>query len=126
LVQQRYVIGIHFASPDRVIATERLREATAEGILMSPTVHEIRNAIRVTTGRFEREVNATFTKEELQAICEALEVVDGSERPSTARMRRLIRAQVGIAASPETADDSTFRKTDLQTIADVVGASSES
>jgi hypothetical protein len=93
---------------------------------MSPTVHEIRNAIRATTGRFEREVDATFTKEELQAICEALGVdVDEAERPSTARMRRLIRARVGIAASPETADDSTFRKADLRAIADVVGASSE-
>ena len=93
---------------------------------MSPTVHEVRNAIRVTIGRFEREVNASFTKEELQAICEALGIdVDEAERPSTTRMRRLIRAQVGIAESMETADDSTFRKADLQAIADGVGASSE-
>jgi hypothetical protein len=91
---------------------------------MSPTVHEIRNAIRVTTGRFEREVDASFTKEELQAICETLGVTgDEAERPSTPRMRRLIRAQVGIAESLETADDSTFRKTDLQAIADEIGAS---
>ena len=94
---------------------------------MSPTVHEIRNAIRAATDRFEREVDATFTKEELQAICEALGVdVDEARRPSTTRLRRLIRAQVGIAESPETADDSTFRKADLQAIADVVGASVES
>ena len=94
---------------------------------MSPTVHEVRNGIRVATGRFEREVEASFTKEELQAMCEALEVdVDGAERPSTTRMRRLIRAQVGIAESSETADDSTFRKTELQAIAEVVGALSES
>jgi len=94
---------------------------------VSPTVHEIRNAIRGATGRFEREVDATFTKEELQAICGALGVdVDEAERPSTTRMRRQIRAQVGIAESPETADDSTFRKADLQAIADVVGASVES
>jgi hypothetical protein len=93
---------------------------------MSPTVHEIRNVIRVTTGRFEREVDASFTKEELQAICETLGVtVDGPERPSTPRMRRLIRAEVGIAESPDTADDSTFLKADLQAIADEVGASSE-
>ncbi|AQL43629.1 hypothetical protein BV210_13380 [Halorientalis sp. IM1011] len=94
---------------------------------MSPTVHEIQNAIRVTTGRFEREVDASFTKEELQAICEALDVdVDETERPSTTRMRRRIRAEVGIAESSETADDSTFRKADLQAIADAVGASVES
>ena len=93
---------------------------------MSPTIHEVRNAIRVATGRFEREVEASFTKEELQAICEALEVdVDEAGRPSTTRMRRLIRAQVGVAGSLEAADGSPFRKADLQAIADVVGASSE-
>ena len=91
---------------------------------MSPTVDELRNAIRVATGRFEREVTASFTKEELQAICAALDV-DGNEtqRPSTQRMRRLIRAQVGIAESAQAADDSTFRKADLQAIAEAIGAS---
>jgi len=93
---------------------------------MSPTVQEIRNAIRVATGRFEREVKASFTKEELWAICEVLEIDgNGTGRPSKTRMRRLIRAQVDIAESPEAADDSTFRKADLQTIAAAVGASSE-
>jgi hypothetical protein len=94
---------------------------------MSPTVSELRNAIRVATGRFEREVAASFTKEELQAICEALGVeVDETGRPSTSLMRQHIRAQVGIAETPETADDSTFRKADLQGIADRVGVSAES
>ncbi|MFB6179883.1 MAG: hypothetical protein ABEI77_09200 [Halorientalis sp.] len=93
---------------------------------MSPTVHEIRNAIREATGRFEREVDASFTKEELQAICETLGIDDvGTERPSTPRMRRLIRTHVGIAESSETADESTFRKADLQAIANEVGASFE-
>ena len=93
---------------------------------MSPTVHELRNAIRVATDRFEREVAASFTKEELQAICEALGVdIDETGHPSTSRMRRLIRAQVGIEASLEAADDSTFRKADLQAIADGVEASSD-
>ncbi|EMA52638.1 hypothetical protein [Halococcus salifodinae] len=85
----------------------------------------MRNAIRAATGRFEREFEASFTKEELQAICVALEV-DESGRPSTTRMRRLIRAQIGVAESLEAADDSTFRKADLQAISDAVGASSES
>jgi hypothetical protein len=40
-------------------------------------------------------------------------------------MRRRIRAQVVLAESLETADDSTFRKADLKTIADVTGASFE-
>ncbi|WP_380680652.1 hypothetical protein [Salinigranum sp. GCM10025319] len=93
---------------------------------MSPTVHEIRNAIRAATGRFEREFEASFTKEELQAICEALKItVDGAGRPSTTRMRQQIRAQVGIAESLETADDSTFRKAELQAIADGIEASSD-
>ena len=93
---------------------------------MSPTVHEIRNGIRAATGRFEREFEASFTKEELQAICEALEIsVDEAGRPSPTRMRRQIRVQVGIAESLETADDSTFRKAELQAIADGVGASPE-
>jgi hypothetical protein len=93
---------------------------------MSPTVHEIRNAIRVATGRFEREFEASFTKEELQAICEALEVeVDETGRPSTTGMRRLVRVQVGLAESREAADDSTFRKADLRAIADEIGASPE-
>ncbi|GAB6878421.1 hypothetical protein JCM17823_06950 [Halorubrum gandharaense] len=93
---------------------------------MNPTVQELRNAIRVATGRFEREVKASFTKEELQAICETLGAeVDGAGRPSASKMRQLIRAHVGIAESLEAADDSTFRKSDLQSIADEVGASFE-
>ena len=93
---------------------------------MSPTVQELQNAIRVATGRFEREVKASFTKEELQAICELLGTdVDDTERPSTSQMRRLIRAHVGIAESVEAADNSTFRKSDLQAIADEVEASFE-
>jgi hypothetical protein len=94
---------------------------------MSPTVEELQNAIRVATGRFEREIKASFTKEELQAICEALRVdIDEGERPSTPQMRQLIRAHVRIAESPEAADDSTFRKADLQAIADGVGVSFKS
>ena len=91
---------------------------------MSPTVHELRNAIRAATGRFEREVEASFTKEELRAICEALDVDEAGEA-STSRMRRLVRVQAGIEESLEAADDSTFRKADLQAIADAVGAASE-
>ncbi|QSG05140.1 hypothetical protein [Halapricum desulfuricans] len=93
---------------------------------MSPTVHEIRNAIRAATGRFERDVEASFTKEELEAICGVLDVeIDRAGRPSTTRMRRLIRAQVGLAESPAAADDATFRKADLRAIAEAVGASFE-
>lgn len=93
---------------------------------MSPTFQELRNAIRVETGRFEREVKASFTKEELQAIWETLGIDDDeTRRPSTMRMRRLIWTHVGIAESLEAADGSTFRKPDLEAIADGVGASFE-
>jgi hypothetical protein len=104
-----------------------LREPTGEERVMSPTVHEVRNAIRAATGRFEREFEASFTKEELQAICEALDVAgEEAGRPSTTRMRRQIRARVGVAESPEAADDTTFRKAELRAIADAVDASPES
>ena len=94
---------------------------------MSPTIQELQNAIRVTTGRFEREIKASFTKEELQAICESLGIgVNEAGRSSTPQMRQLIRAHIGIAESRGAADDSTFRKADLQAIADDVGAASES
>jgi len=84
---------------------------------MSPTVHELRNEIRAATGRFEREVAASFTKEELRAICASLGIdADGTERTSTTRMRRHVRAAAGIAESPEAADESPFRKADLQAI----------
>ncbi|SEW14799.1 hypothetical protein [Halobacterium jilantaiense] len=91
---------------------------------MSPTVHELRNAIRAATGRFEREVEASFTKEELQAVCVALGV-DEAGGASTSRMRRLARVEAGIEESLESADGSTFRKADLQAVADAVGAASE-
>ena len=94
---------------------------------MSPTVQELRNAIRVETSRFERDVKPSFTKEELRAVCETLRVgVNAAGRPSTSRLRRLIRAHVGIAESLAAADDATFRKTDLQAFADHVGVSFES
>jgi hypothetical protein len=93
---------------------------------MSLTVQELRNEIRAATGRFEREVKASFTKEELRAICEALGIdVGAAGRPSTSQMRRLVRAHVGIAESLEAADGSTFRKPDLEAIADGVGESLE-
>jgi hypothetical protein len=104
-----------------------LRTTRGDRTVVSPTVHEIRNAIRGATGRFEREIEATFTKEELRAICAALEVgIDGGERPSTTWMRRQIRARVGVAASPGGAAETTFRKAELRAIADALGVSSGS
>lgn len=75
---------------------------------MSSIVNAVRNAIRVATERFEREVEASFTKEELQAVCETLEVdITEAGRPSTSRIRQRVRVDVGIAESLQAADDST-------------------
>lgn len=88
---------------------------------MSPTVHDLRNDIRVATGRFEREVSAQFTKEELAAIADDVgEGHGGGQRPSKARMRAAIRRGVGLDAGEEAAD-GTFTKVDLQVIADALG-----
>ena len=50
---------------------------------MSPTVDELRNEIRVETGRYERVESTAFTKEALAAICEAVgyEIGPGSLPP---------------------------------------------
>jgi hypothetical protein len=53
------------------------RGAVAVG--MSPTVHDLRNGIRAAVGRFECEVDAQFTKEELAAIADEVGyAVEGS------------------------------------------------
>lgn len=86
---------------------------------MSPTVHEVRNRIRTAIGRFEREVNAQFTKEELAAIAEALGHDIGHGRPSKEAMRVEIRTRAGIDTSSD-ASGETFRKADLEAIADAL------
>jgi hypothetical protein len=85
-----------------------LRKVHGEERIMSSTVNAVRNAIRVATERFEREVEASFTKEELQAVCETLEVdITKAGRPSTSRIRQRVRVDVDIAESLQAADDST-------------------
>ncbi len=86
---------------------------------MSPTVHELRNAIRSRTGRFEREVSAQFTKEELAAIAQALSHDVGDPLPSKGQMRAAIRRQTGLSDGAG-ADDGAFRKAELEVIADAV------
>jgi hypothetical protein len=84
---------------------------------MSQTVHELRNEIRASVGRFEREVNAGFTKEELAAIAEALgdDLSDG--RPSKSTMQAEIRRRSGRPAEP-----GSFTKAALEAIADTLDA----
>lgn len=79
---------------------------------MSPTVHELRNTIRRRAGRFEREANAQFTKEELAAIVEALGGTVGDPLPSKGSMRANIREGAGIEPT-----EGTLRKADLETVA---------
>lgn len=84
---------------------------------MSPTVHELRNLIRERVGRFRREVDAQFTKEELSAIAEAVGVDPGDGRPSKGAMRTEIRSAAGIA-DPDDASGAPFTKSDLEAIVD--------
>jgi hypothetical protein len=86
---------------------------------MSPTVHELRNEIRASVGRFEREVSAQFTKEELAAVAEAVGCDLGGGRPSKSTMRADIRRQTGLDEG-EDADGSAFTKAELERIADAL------
>jgi hypothetical protein len=86
---------------------------------MSPTVHEVRNTIRTSVGRFEREVNTQFTKEELVAICNELNCfADGGSPPSKTAMRAAIRRNVGLSETEAEASGGAFSKAELQAIAD--------
>lgn len=89
---------------------------------MAKTVDELRNEIRVATGRFEREASASFTKEELAAVADTVGAdADTSGRPGKATMRAGIREQVEGLADPD-GDTETrpFRKADLEAVAAAV------
>lgn len=84
---------------------------------MSPTVHALRNEIRVSVGRYEREVSSGFTKEALAAVCDAVDAdIDTDRRLPKDEMRVAIRAALpDLDASVD--GDRAFRKAELQTIA---------
>jgi hypothetical protein len=89
---------------------------------MSPTVHALRNEIRVKVGRYEREVSSDLTKEALAAICEAVDYDLGpGGLPSKAQMRAGILRSIGEREDddPEGLDRS-FRKAELQAIAEAL------
>jgi len=89
---------------------------------MSPTVHALRNEIRVKVGRYEREISSDFTKEALAAICDAVDYDLGPGGfPSKSQMRAGILASIGERDSddPEGLDRS-FRKAELQAIAEAL------
>jgi len=86
---------------------------------MAKTVDDLRNEIRGSTGRFEREISATFTKEDLAAICEAVDydIAPGSLPPKE-RMRAGILEMIGEGGADETDGiDRAFRKGELEAIA---------
>ncbi|MEF8787169.1 MAG: hypothetical protein V5A45_14665 [Haloarculaceae archaeon] len=87
---------------------------------MTPTVDELRNEIREAVDRYERIESTAFTKEALAAICEAVEYdIDTNRLPSKPQMRAGILWKLGEIGEddPELADTS-FRKAQLQTIAE--------
>ena len=85
---------------------------------MSLTVHELRNGLRAEVGRFEREVDAQFTKEELTAIAnEVGYTIDGCLPPSKSQMRAGIRCRVELSETEEAASDGPFTKDELEAIA---------
>ena len=89
---------------------------------MSPTVHALRNEIRVKVGRYEREVSSDLTKEALAASCEAVDYDLGpGGLPSKAEMRAGILRSIGEREDddPEGLDRS-FRKAELEAIAEAL------
>jgi len=90
---------------------------------MAKTVDDLRNEIRVATGRFEREISATFTKEDLAALCDAVGYeIDTGSLPPTAEMRAGILARTD-ARDDDTVDglDRAFRKDELEAIVAALG-----
>ncbi len=87
---------------------------------MSPTVHAVRNQIRLAVGRYERVETTAFTKESLAAIANALGYeVDLDQKPSKAEMRAGIRWKLGHIDEPDSdKGTSALRKDELIELAD--------
>jgi hypothetical protein len=85
---------------------------------VSPTVDDLRNEIRRSVGRFEREESTAFTKESLAAICEAVGYeIDGNRLPPTPEMRGAILRRVGVLDEDDPDPSRSFRKAELEAIA---------
>ena len=86
---------------------------------MVETVDDLRNEIRVSVGRFEREISATFTKEDLPPICAAVAYgIDTDSLPAKSQMRAGILERTTERAHGETDSvDRAFRKDELEAIA---------
>jgi hypothetical protein len=86
---------------------------------MGKTVDELRNEIRVSTGRFEREISATFTKEDLAALCDVVDYeITTDSLPPKPEMRAGILERIGERDDGVTEGiDRAFRKGELEAIA---------
>jgi len=85
---------------------------------MAKTVDDLRNEIRSSAGRFEREISATFTKEDLAAVCDAVGYdIDTDSLPPNQRMRAGILASIGERENETEDVDRAFRKAELEAIA---------
>lgn len=86
---------------------------------MTRTVGELRNDIRAAIGRFERRDSPAFTKEDLAALCAAVDYdIDTSGRlPPKAQMRAGIRRSIGeVDTDDPTKLEGSFRKAELVAI----------
>jgi len=81
---------------------------------MAPTVHALRNEIRVSVGRYERVESTGFTKEALAALCASLDA-DSGAGSGKAAMRAAVRETVGLDAR-----EGAFRKAELEAIAEAL------
>jgi len=85
---------------------------------MAKTVDELRNEIRVSIGRFERELSAAFTKEDIAALCERVGCeIDRERLPSKSQMRADILSEISARNDNEHTDtERPFRKKELESI----------
>lgn len=86
---------------------------------MAKTVDDLRNEIRVSVGRFEREISAAFTKEDLAALCDAVGYdIDHDPLPSKPQMRAGILFKIGVREDDDPDETGQpFRKGELESIA---------
>lgn len=83
---------------------------------MANTVDDLRNEIRQSVGRFERQESTQFTKETLVAISETVgQEIDGGRRPSKPEMRADI-ARLVQGVDEDRDHERAFRKAELQAI----------
>jgi hypothetical protein len=89
---------------------------------MSPTVDALRNEIRVSVGRYERQYSTAFTKEALAAICEEVGYgVDAGALPSKPRMRAGILWKIGELDEDDPAEmQHALRKGELAAVAEAL------